>query len=390
VTPTVLLALGVTLFAGVLISGLAARSVLSTAVLFLFTGILLGQGGLGVIGLAPDDAAVSRFTELALFIVLFTEGMRMRVSDLRSTWHLPGRALLVGMPITLLATAALGHWVAALPWAWALLLGAALSPTDPVFAATLVGREEVPRRLRWLLNLESGLNDGLALPLVVALLAVVSSEPSASVAAAVGALVTGTLLGMVVPWAAIRLEQSRLFDATPLYLPLNVLAVGIIVFSAAHLTGANEFLAAFAAGVTTASTSDAARRAFDEHGRLLAELAKLAALLTFGALVSPAFLAEVSWRGYLLAMLVLLFVRPIALAVALSRTRLGGREWAAAAWFGPKGFASVFYGLLILQTRGSRADEVFHLIAIVVAASIVVHSSTDVLVARWVRRAQPA
>lgn len=114
---------------------------------------------------------MSVLAELALFSVLFTDGMRVGWRDLRSAWREPGRALLLGLPLTVLVTAVLAHVVAGLPWLHAFLVGAVLAPTDPVFAAAIVGREEVPRRLRHLLNVESGVNDGLVLPVVLVLLA---------------------------------------------------------------------------------------------------------------------------------------------------------------------------------------------------------------------------
>ena len=157
------LAFGIVLLLAVLVSDLAHRSVLSTAVLFLVAGFVLGPGMAGVIALSPDHPVVTTFAELALFTVLFTDGMRTSIRDLAAAWSLPGRALLFGMPLTLLCTAAAAHWVVSIPWPESLLMGAVLSPTDPVFAAAIVGREEVPERLRRLLNVESGLNDGLAL-----------------------------------------------------------------------------------------------------------------------------------------------------------------------------------------------------------------------------------
>src|SRR5919204_4755184 len=102
--------------------------------------------------------------------------MRLSIRELLSAWHLPGRALLLGMPLTCCGTALFARLVVQVPWAEAFLLGAVLSPTDPVFAAAIVGREEVPQRLRHLLNVESGVNDGLALPVVVAMLAVVGAR----------------------------------------------------------------------------------------------------------------------------------------------------------------------------------------------------------------------
>jgi len=137
----VVLAFAATLLVAVLVSALAHRSVLSTAVLFLLAGLVLGSGGLNVVRVRPESPLVSTFAELALFSVLFTDGMRVTTDDLRSA-ALPGRALALGLPITLLLTAALAHFVARQNWSESLLLGAVLSLTDPVFAAAIVGRDE--------------------------------------------------------------------------------------------------------------------------------------------------------------------------------------------------------------------------------------------------------
>lgn len=250
-----------------------------------------------------------------------------------------------------------------------------------MFAAALVGREEVPLRLRRLLNVESGLNDGLALPIVILLLAGVGAEES--VGRALVELLEGIALGVAVPWLAIRLERSRFFRAVGVYEPLNAFAIGLVVYALGSVLHANLFLAAFAAGVTVATVSPPTREAFHQFGDLVTELLKLAALFVFGLLISPAFLAEIPLSGWLFALLVPVAVRPVALSVALLGSGLDRREWTAAAWFGPKGFASVVYGLLILSEGIDLGDALFHLIALATATSILAHSSTDVLVARW-------
>ena len=376
------------LLLAVLVSERAERSVLSTAVLFLVAGFVAGDGMLGIVALAPGNKVVAVLAELALFSVLFTDGMRVGLRDLAAAWRLPGRALFLGLPLTLGGTALLAHWVAGLPWLEAFLLGAVLSPTDPVFAAAIVGREEVPARLRRLLNVESGLNDGLALPLVVILLAV-AGDGKVHLSAIAGEVVLGVALGVLVSWTAIRLERTRFFAAHTTYAPLNAFAIGLLVLALSSMTHANEFLAAFAAGITVATAGPEVREAFHPFGELVAELLKLAALLVFGASMSPRFLAEIPWTGYAFAVLVLIAVRPAALGIALGGSRLGWREWAAAAWFGPKGFASVVFGLLVLKSGLARADEVFRLTALVVSGSILAHSSTDVLVARWLQATSP-
>lgn len=375
-----LLSFAVALVIAVLVSARAERTVLSTSVLFLVAGLLVGQSKLGA-----ERSLVARTAEITLFAVLFTDGMRCGLRDLAAAWRLPGRALLLGLPLTLGGTALLARLLVGLPWVQALLLGAALSPTDPVFAAAIVGREEVPLRLRHLLNVESGLNDGLALPIVVMLLGVLGSRGE-GIPLLVAEVAAGVALGVIVPWIVVTLERSRLFGASPRYKPLGVIAVALLLFSIASITNANEFLAAFAGGLTLVSVAPAAHKVFHDIGEALTELLKLAALLLFGALVSRDLLAGVSAGSWAFAALALVAVRPAALAVALLGGGLGLREWVAAAWFGPKGFASVVYGLLILRSGVPRAGELFHLVALVVTGSIVAHSSTDVLVARWVRR----
>lgn len=365
----------------VLVSERARRTVLSTAVLFLLAGFVLGEGMLAFVPVTSDDPAASQFAELALFSVLFTDGMRVGARELTSAWRLPGRALLLGFPLSLLATAAAGVFVAGLPWSEALLLGAVLAPTDPVFASAIVGREEVPGELRHLLNVESGLNDGLALPVVLVLLDVLGAGEVGVVSLA-SELVLGAALGVAIPWAAIRLERSRFFATSSEYEPLFGVAIGLLVLGLASVTHANLFLAAFAAGVTVATMSEPLVLSFRELGESVAEILKLAALLVLGALISPSFLAEIPLTGYLFALIVLLLVRPVSLGIALLGSHLDRRLLVAAAWFGPKGFASVVYALIVLHEGLPRGEELFHLAALVVAASIVAHSSTDVVVAK--------
>lgn len=380
--PVLVVCFGALLVVGVLVSELAHRTVLSTAVLFLVAGFLLGPGVLDVLHVESGDPAVSVLAELALFSVLYSDGMRLGFGDLRRAWRLPGRALALGLPLTLLVTAALAHWVAGLPWLESLLLGAVLSPTDPVFAAAIVGREEVPPRLRHLLNVESGVNDGLALPIVLVLIAAAEgTETSGWVLAEELAL--GVAIGVAVPWLVLRLERLRFLASTKHLQPLLPAAIGILVLGLCLTTHANLFLAAFAAGITVASTGREFRHEFEQLGELIAEQLKLVAILVFAALMTPAFLLEeISWQGWAFAVLALVVARPVALLLSFVRSRLTMREQCAAMWFGPKGFASVVYGLLVLESGIPSAEELFHLTALTISLSILAHSSTDVVVAR--------
>ncbi|MDQ3200158.1 MAG: cation:proton antiporter [Verrucomicrobiota bacterium] len=153
--------------------------------------------------------------------------------------------------------------------------GAILSPTDPVFAAAIIGRKEIPGRLKRLLNVESGVNDGLALPLVLICLSVIGHYEAGYVG----------------------------------------LATELLVLAVSSLVHANIYLAAFSAGVTIASTRRALRDEFHRFGELLTELLKLGTLLVFGALMSPHLFGELHALDYLFATLALLFARPAAMLI---------------------------------------------------------------------------
>ncbi len=382
------LAFGVVLLISVSLSGVAARTILSTALLFLVAGALLGQGGFGVVDIPSDGVFVTGLADLALFTVLFTDGQRAGLPAIRDGWRLSGRALGLAMPLTMVGIAVPAHYLAGLDWSTAFLVGAILSPTDPVFASAIVGRSDVPLRLRRLLNVESGLNDGLALPFVLIFLATAANRDAHLGTVAIE-LVAGLALGVVIPAVVVLAWRWRVLTAEPRLQALGPLAIGVILYAACHLTHANPYLAAFAAGSTVVTLDRVAAERFEHFGDLLSETTKFAALLVFGALITPDRLADLSLGDWAVAVIAILLVRPAAMMLSLVRSTLPPRERSVAAWFGPKGFASVVYGLLALQSGIPTGEHVFDLVAITIALSIVLHSSTDVPVAKALRVEPP-
>ncbi len=376
----------ITLLVGVLISDLAQRSVLSTAVLFLAAGI--GAGAMGWMVPDPANGVVAAVAQLALLSTLFSDGLRLGYKQLADAWYLPMRALVIGLPLTLLAIAFLAWWLAGVTWWAALLIGAVLCPTDPVFASAIVGSRHVPQRVRQLLNVESGFNDGLALPIVLIILAHFGQAEAGPVTMAKD-LLLGLLIGVMVPIIAVWLYRRRFLGSAHSYKPLFGFSILLLLWSLAAVLHANIFLAAFAGAITLASISDQARRHFAPMGERMSELLKLAALFIFGAVISLNVVRDVGVGGYLLAAASILIARPVALLLALLGSNLTWQERITAAWFGPKGFASVVFGLLILGSQISDRQHLFNLVAFTVAGSILAHSSTDVLVARWFGKGEP-
>src|SRR5204863_7330362 len=155
---------------GALIAGLARRTFLSLTALFVVAGFVLGQGGLKVLEFDPSSGFVSILAVVALVLILFRDGLEVEAEMLQSAWRLPLRKLVLAMPITCAAVACATALLTNLSWTESFLVGALLAPTDPVLSSSVVTNPRVPRVIRHSLNLKSGLNDGLALPAVLAFL----------------------------------------------------------------------------------------------------------------------------------------------------------------------------------------------------------------------------
>lgn len=382
---TLLLVFAVTLVIAVLISALAQRTVLSTAVLFLVAGVLAGRGAFGALPSAGPEL-LRVVAELALFSVLFTDGMRAGGEPAPpGAPALLTRALALGMPLTIAGIAVLAHWLLGWSWTEGILVGAVLSPTDPIFISAIFQFEAVPERLRRLLNVESGINDGVALPVVVIFLGELAAHP-VSLGQVGLELAAGVAIGIVIPWLAIQLEASRFFGAAGILRPLHAFAIGLLVLAVSWRVHANIFLAAFAAGVAVARFSPAVRAAFHEFGEGVTELLKLAAILIFGLQMAPNLFRPLSGAAILFVLLALAAVRIVAIEISMIGSALTAAETLTAGWFGPKGFGSVVYGLMILELGTPAALDMAHLVGVTIVLSIVVYSSTDILVARWFER----
>lgn len=383
-----LLAFAITLVIAVLISGLAEETILSVSVLFLACGFLLGSGLFGAAPKMKPDL-LHTIAEVALFSVLFTDGMRTGgLRKLSNDWALPARALFIGMPLTIAVIGLLAHFMAGLPWKLAFLIGAALSPTDPVFVSAIFRFEAIPEKVKRLLNIESGLNDGLSLSIVVVLLAYAGLKgPGFN---SLTGMPLGLAIGFGIPLAAILLEKTRFFRAAGVFHPLNGFALGLLVLAVSYVTGANLFLAGFGAGISVATFGPSFSKSFQEFGELVTELLKLAALLVFGVAIAPQFFRALPIIEYGFIVLAVFVVRLFAIWVSMIGSGLTRRQTLLTGWFGPKGFASVVYGILILH---AGLDHTAHLIALAVTLSIVVYSSTDILIGKWfekrVRKAKP-
>ena len=386
------LVFGGLLVIGALGSGLTRRSFLAMTPLFLLAGFLLGEGGLGVLDFSARSGFVTQLAEVALIVILFRDGLEVDGEMLQSSWRVPARKLVVAMPITAGIVAVATHAVIGLDWTQAFLVGALLSPTDPILSSSVVTNPRVPRLVRHSLNLESGLNDGLALPPVLALTAALSLDTTdfvwwKFVLQDVG---LGLLYGVVIGYAAAWLLPSGSYarEAMPAHQrSLYALGVAFATFGLADLLlHGNGFIAVFVCAITLGIRRPDVRHYVADRAADVVEIVKLGVFVVFGSLLTLSGLFGDGWGAVAVVVVTLLLARPIAVWIALAGTGVDTATKAFMAWFGPKGVATVTFSLLVLGESIPGGEQIFNLTALVVVCSVFVHSFTDTPGSEWIAR----
>ena len=389
---------GALLVAGALLSGLARRSVVSLAALFVVAGFILGEGATGVLHFNPGSSFVSDLATIALVVILFRDGLEVDGELLSTHWHLPVRKLVIGMPITAAIVAVVAHLVVGLSWVEAFLLGALLSPTDPVLSSGVVTDPRVPPVIRHSLNLESGLNDGMALPAVLAFAAALGANGHHFVwwhfvlqDLGLG-FAFGVVCGLAGSFLMPRADRGAWARSIPNHQKaLYGLGMAFATYSATVLPPrGNGFIAVFVAAIVLGIRRPDLREHFAYGVEEIGEIVKLGIFVLFGSLLTIKGLFNDGWTAVVVVAVTFLLARPIAVWVSLAGTGLNGAAKAFMAWFGPKGVATIAFSLLVLGRHIPASPRIFDIAALAVFSSIVLHGVTDTPGANWIaRRQQP-
>ncbi len=388
-----IVALGVVLFA--LFSRRLETSVLTGPMLFAVFGLVIGGGVLGIADLDVEHGFIHGLAEVTLILVLFSDAARIDLAAVRRDHDLPVRMLLLGMPLivvfglaaALLLPLGLGLWEAA-------LLAAILAPTDAALGQSVVASPRVPARIRQALNIESGLNDGIALPLVLlfACLASIAHAPEGDRNWLLfGALQIGLapLVGIAVGWTSARLVDHAVKRRwmTEAFEGPAVLAIGLLAFALAELVGGNGFIATFVAGMAFGSQVRARCHFLFEFAEAEGHLLTLLTFLIFGAALLPAALGHVDPAILLYALLSLTLVRMVPIALSLIGAGLSLPTIGFLGWFGPRGLASILFALFILaEAETPGAETILLTVIVTVALSILAHGFSAAPTAAWYGR----
>ena len=361
-------------------------------IIFVLAGLLLTHGPLAVLGVAPSNELIKELAEFTLALVLFSDASRVGLHELRVDAGLYVRLLGVALPLTIglgtvlaLALAGTNIWLA-------LLVGAALAPTDAALGAGMIASPVVPARIRRLINVESGLNDGIATPFVSVALAGAATAGEVAghgPAAAIAELGLGVVVGVAAGGAGgllVNAARKRGWVAEGFAGPA-VLGLAVCAYASSVALHGNGFIAAFVGGLAFGTT--AGRRGeplvpfVEESGALVSLLVWLA----FGAVAVAPAVEVLNWQIVLYAVLSLTVIRMAPVAVALVGSGLDRATIALVAWFGPRGLASVVFALLALEELGSpTAGHAVAVITFTVLLSVVLHGVTaEPLAARYAR-----
>jgi len=365
---------------------------------FVLAGVLLTHGPLHPLGVTPSNETVKGLAETTLVLVLFSDASRVGLRDLRADAGLCLRLLGIGLPLTIgLGTVlALALFPGLSGWL-ALVIGAALAPTDAALGAGMMVNPAVPARIRRLINVESGLNDGIATPFVLIALAgaaVAEHEKSIGPAEAVAELALGVLVGGVVGGVGgwlVKVARRRDWAAQGFAGPA-VLALAACAYASSLALHGNGFIAAFVGGLAYRAMGGPRGERLVPFVEEAGGLVSLLVWLAFGAIAVVPALQELTWQTALYAVLSLTVLRMGPVALALVGGRLGRTAMLFIGWFGPRGLASVVFALLALEDLGPAvASRPVVVIAFTVLLSVVLHGITaDPLARRYGPRLGPA
>jgi NhaP-type Na+/H+ or K+/H+ antiporter len=362
-----------------------AGTPITPAILFVAFGLLVGSEVLDGIDLSTSSATVRALAEATLALVLFSDASRIDLGALRRTVGLPGRLLGIGLPLTI----ALGAVAAAaifgqLTVMEAVILAVVLAPTDAALGQAVVTEPRVPQRIRQGLNVESGLNDGICVPLLFAAVAIadVESEISGDRSPAtllveeigyglLGGVVAGLLIALIVKQAG---RRDLIAEAWRQAIPAAGAALAYGIASGLHGSG---FIAAFVAGTVFRLALNRDPEELNQFTEELGSVLNGVTFVLFGAVLLGPALSELTWQLALYALLSLTVVRMLPVVIAMAGSRARGPTLGFLGWFGPRGLASIVFAVIVVEESDLPHETlIVQAIYLTVGLSVLAHGLT--------------
>ncbi len=384
---------GVLLLLGIASSKFSARLGMPVLVLFLLVGMLAGSEGVGRIPF-EDYPLANSVGSVALALILFDGGLRTSLTSVQRVWRPALSLSTIGVLLTSLLTGLAAAWVLKMPLLQGLLLGSIVGSTDAaaVFSVLRTSGLKLPERLTATLEVESGSNDPMAIFLTLGLIGVITGSADSPQALlllflaqfGVGSLV-GLGVGRLATWGVNRIN----LDYPGLY-PLLALAFGLVAFGLAAVLGGSGFLAVYIAGIVLGSSSIVFRRGIFSFHDATAWLGQIVLFVMLGLLSFPSRLLAVAGEGLLIALVLIVVARPIAVAVSALPFRFRRRELVFLSWVGLKGAVPITLATFPLMAGVPHSHTIFNAVFFVVLISAITQGWSLPLVARWLHIGRPA
>ena len=378
---------GIVTIIAALLSGLIDRSDLPQVGVFLALGAMLGPAGLGLLDVTLQSPTLRVVATLSLVLVLFTDAVSLSMAEVRRHGGLAFRVLGPGTLLSAVLVALAGWWLLALPIAATAILGAALASTDPVMLRGLLRRPGLSDSVRLALRLESGLNDGVLLPIVLVAMLFLNQQdritatewarigidlfllgPGAGIASG---LLAVAALEMVRRKTGVRRDYESLYS----------LGVAFTAFAVAEAVHGSGFLSAFAAGLTIAALDVELCDCFLEYGQTTAEMALLFTFVLFGSSLIWSGFTVFNWSVLAFSIAIIL-IRPLVFFVCLAGTELDARSRLLIAWFGPRGLSSLLLILVPFFAGTPGTEPLFFICCFVVLLSVTLHGGSLMFLSR--------
>jgi sodium/hydrogen antiporter len=367
------------------IAGRIERSLISGPIVFTAVGFILGADGLGILRIRIDGEGLRLLAELTLAMVLFTDAANADFSIVKRNLGLPARLLALGLPLTIVlgfvAAAVVFPRLEILEMA---LLAAILAPTDAALGKPVVANPAVPAAMREGLNLESGLNDGICVPIVVILLGLaVGTQIEGRTAGHVVWVVVeeigiGVLIGLALTWLTIRMLRfaERQGWISKNWVEIPIVALAAACFAAAQAAGGSGFIACFVGGLLLSGLGEHHKEELLRGAEHMGEALALLTWVVFGGIVVARMIDRVTWPALLYAMLSLTVIRMVPVFLCLIGTRTRTADKLFIGWFGPRGLATIVFAILVLDEKLPGNDTIMLAAGWTVLLSVIAHGVT--------------
>ncbi len=391
----ILLSILAAIFIYSLLTNAISKTILTLPIIFMVVGYLCSRP----LEMLAEPEVLNEgkrlIAEITLVLVLFSDASHVRFTQLRQSFNIPARMLIIGLPLTLAFGTAVAY--ALTPesgLAMALLTAAVLTPTDAALGQTVVTSHEVPTRLSQTINVESGLNDGLVLPFVLFGAILASAEMGGAhtdglAISAITQVFLGPIVGIAFGWVfakAMDVAQNRNLMAEAAG-GVAFLSVAFAAYIGSELVGGNGFIAAFVAGMVFGNTYKHEIHFIGEFMEGFGQLLTMLAFLAFGALLLPEGLEHMTWQAIVLALLFLTVVRMLPIWLSLLGTSLSLPEKLFLGWFGPRGLASILFTLIIIEEFEFPGEQsLLACVSMTVFLSIILHGISAAPLSKWIGR----